>query len=503
MSLKLYQETHSPLTLSNQTLGVIREKFDCKKYDRQNLNAGILHMSVGGFHRSHQALYVDDCLAKEPQNWMIQGVGLMPQDLDHAKALNAQDGLYAVLERSPASDHVRIISSLKSMLHGPSQIGDVIDSIASSAIRIISLTITEKGYCYDSQQNLDLANPLVKSDIETIKSSNPSPKTALGFLALGLQKRRQSNSGPVTIMCCDNLPGNGHITHKILSQFVDLYDKSLTDWIHQNCSFPNAMVDRITPVTTEAVKALLENEYDLQDQWPVVCEDFRQWIIEDNFIAGRPCFEKVGVQIVANVDPYEKMKVRLLNGSHSALSYLSYLSGFRAVDQAMQDPIIRKFVRGYMDHDITPSVPDVAGIDLNQYKDTLINRFSNSSISDQIQRLAEDGSQKIKNAIVPPLMFQLERKASTKYIAMAMAGWFRYLRGIDEQSEAIAIKDPMKDHLQNLARLTPQDPTGFFNVQDIFGPYLAGHPQFINQVKTYLTSFEEKGVYETVREFLS
>ena len=490
-------KTAAPVKLSAQTLAQFSDTNQTPTYDRVTRGIGILHMSVGGFHRSHEAVYLDDFLnAQAEGDWMIAGVGLLPNDATNIAALQAQNGLYSVLERSPEQDSLRIVGSMKEALHAPTDPAAVIAKIASPEIRIISLTITEKGYYYDQNQNLDLNNPTIQADL----NETAAPKTALGYLRAGLAARRAANAGPVTIMCCDNLPGNGELTKHILGQFLNACDTDLAAWVNANCSFPNAMVDRITPVTTQTIQDIVANDYGIDDAWPVVCEDFRQWILEDNFIAGRPALDLVGVQLVSDVEPYEKMKVRLLNGSHSALSYLSYLLGHRDVDAAMADPLIRSFVAQYME-DITPSVPDVPGIDLTAYKKKLVERFANKSIRDQVLRLAEDGSQKIRNAMVPPLQYALENNTSSKFIALALAGWFRFLQGTDAEGAAIPVKDPMSGQLQARAQ-SDLSAANMLAQTEIFGDALAGNAQITAQIDTFLQSFAVKGVKATIEDAL-
>lgn len=488
----------APVKLSQANLGSIASDIRTPKYDRNALDAGILHMSVGGFHRSHQAVYVDNVLSQSPANWMIAGVGLMPQDSTNLDKLREQDCLYAVLERAPSADNVRVVGSMKRVLHAPTETAAVIAEIASPAIKIVSLTVTEKGYYYNEKRDVDFTNATVQEDLKL----SATPKTVYGYLTQGLQKRRADGVGPVTIMCCDNLPGNGHITQHLLNQFVEKADPTLLSWIAENVSFPNAMVDRITPVTTPAIQNILEENFGLADGWPVVCEDYIQWILEDKFIAGRPDFEKAGVQMVADVEPYEKMKVRLLNGSHSALSYVSYLMGHRTVDKAMADPLVSGFVKKYMDEDINPTVPTVPGIDLTAYRAKLIERFANPSISDQVQRLAEDGSQKIRNAMVPPLMIQAEAGQSIRWIALALAGWWRYLQGVDEAGEVIQIKDPMADRLSAAAKQSPDDPKALLAFEEIFGAEPQNNQELVSLMTAYLADFKKSGVRATVEKLL-
>lgn len=489
----------TPTKLSEKNLSALSSDIRTPQYNRAELDAGILHMSVGGFHRSHQAVYIDDVLSQSPANWMIAGVGLMPQDLSNLDKLREQDCLYSVLERSPTADNVRVVGSMKKLFHAPSETAAVIAQIASAAIKIVSLTVTEKGYYYNEKRDLDFTNATIQDDLKL----TTTPKTMYGYLTQGLQKRRADGAGAVTIMCCDNLPGNGHITQHLLNQFVEKADPSLIAWIAANVSFPNAMVDRITPVTTPAIQQILEDDFALADGWPVVCEDYIQWILEDKFIAGRPDFEKAGVQMVADVEPYEKMKVRLLNGSHSALSYISYLMGHRTVDKAMADPLVSGFVKRYMDEDINPTVPNVPGIDLTAYRAKLIERFANPSISDQVQRLAEDGSQKIRNAMVPPLMIQSKDGKSIRWIALALAGWWRYLQGVDEAGEVIQIKDPIADRFSAAAKKSPDDPRALLAFEDIFGAEPQHNKELVDLMTGYLSDFKKSGVKATVQKLLN
>lgn len=492
------QSTADVLKVNTANLDALSNRVPVPTYDRTALKSGIVHMSVGGFHRSHQAVYLDNLLNLNPDNWMISGIGLLDHDTANVKAMQSQDCLYTVLARSKEEDAAHIVGSMKDILHAPSDPAAVFKKLASEDVKILSLTVTEKGYCYDKNRNLDESNVAVQHDLK-----NPdAPRTALGY-AIGALRHRMKNKMPgFTVMSCDNLPGNGHITKHILTSFAHLSDPALAQWIEDNVSFPNGMVDRITPVTTDAVRQTLLEKFAVDDSWPVVCEDYIQWVLEDDFRYGRPTFEDAGVQIVKDVEPYEKMKVRLLNGSHSALSYLSYMAGYRDVDLAMADPLISGFVRSYMDHDITPSVPSVPGIDLDSYKDTLIRRFANPAVRDQILRLAEDGSQKIKNAIVPCLEHQLKTGGSIKFSSLALAGWFRFLSGSDEKLEAIPVKDPLAEQLTARAKIAPRNPDQLLAMQDIFGPVVSTSPEVRKAVAEALDSLYTKGTKATLEAYL-
>lgn len=477
------------IKLNADALSRLENRARVPAYDRAKYKSGIVHMSVGGFHRSHQALYVEELMNEAPGDWLITGVGLLESDKAPLEALAAQDHYYTVVERTADEDTIKICGAIHETLHAPSNPQAVLKRLQDPAIKILSLTITEKGYCYDSKGDLDPSNPGIQHDLKNLDA----PKTGIGYVVAALRDRKNMNMAPFTVMSCDNLPGNGHRTHHIVMQFAKLVDLALAAWIDANVKFPNAMVDRITPATTDKTVSFVREKCGIDDAWPVVCEDFRQWVLEDNFGAGRPAFEKVGVQMVADVEPYELMKVRLLNGSHSALAYLSYLMGYREVDVAMADPLVSKFVRAYMDNDVTPSVPSVPGIDLNAYKDTLIRRFSNPAISDKVQRLAEDGSQKIPNAILPCIRHALKNNGSIAYACLALAGWFRYMSGVDEQLQAIEIKDPRKDQMQSRIKASPENPVGVLGLDEIFGGDLIANQRFVTELTAAMKALHEQG----------
>lgn len=477
------------IKLSAATLPQLENRAQVPQYDRNQYKSGIVHMSVGGFHRSHQALYVDELMNTAPGDWLICGVGLMESDKEHLQNLAAQDHYYTVVERTADEDTIKIVGAIHETMHAPSDPAAVLKRLQDPAIKILSLTITEKGYCYDAKGDLDPNNPGIVHDLNNLDK----PKTGIGYVVAALRDRMNAGQQPFTVMSCDNLPGNGHRTHHIVTQFARLVDPALATWIDANVKFPNAMVDRITPATTDKTVAFVREKCGIDDTWPVVCEDFRQWVLEDNFGAGRPAFEQAGVQLVADVEPYELMKVRLLNGSHSALAYISYLMGYREVDVAMADPLVSGFVRAYMDNDVTPSVPSVPGIDLNDYKDTLIRRFSNPAISDKIQRLAEDGSQKIPNAILPCIRHALKNNLSIRYACIALAAWFRYMTGVDEQLNAIEIKDPRRNDMMARIKVSPGDPKGVLGMSEIFGSDLLTNERFVRELTQTMQDLHTQG----------
>ncbi len=497
-SAPMHQDPATTLQVKTENLAALGQRVEVPHYDRNELLSGIVHMSVGGFHRAHQAVYIDELLSLQPDDWMITGIGLMPQDDKHCAALKEQDTLYTVLERTAEHDTARVAGSMKDIIHAPTQTQAVFNELLSPNIKILSLTITEKGYCYNENGDLDENNQMIQHDVQNLNA----PKTALGYATKALMDRKNAGMPAFTVMSCDNLPGNGHLTKKILTSFMSLVDKDLQKWTEDNVSFPNAMVDRITPITTDSVITRLHDNFKIDDKWPVICEDYKQWVLEDDFCNGRPELENVGVQMVSDVEPYEKMKVRLLNGSHSALSYVSYLMGYRDVDLAMNDPLISSFVRKYMDEDVTAAIPSVPGIDLDNYKDTLITRFANPGIRDQVQRLAEDGSQKIPNAIIPCIKHQLQNGGSVKWMAFAFAAWFKYLTGVDENLEAITIKDPLASELQNKARLEENSPLHLLSMKSVFDDLSTKAP-FVQEVSKAMTLIGEEGTREALSIYLS
>jgi mannitol 2-dehydrogenase len=469
------------------------------RYDRKRLDTGIVHLGVGNFHRSHQALFFHEYLQAHAEHWMIHGVGCLDSDIGLVHAMNAQDNLYTLTERSGRDDAIKLIGSIKHVSHAPSNPQLVIDLLASKAVRIVSLTITEKGYYYDSAGDLDVAHPVIAADLKGAEA----PKSAFAYLFAASEHRMLSRGTPFTVMSCDNLPGNGTLTRKLLLQFADARDSAVGAWMRDNVAFPNSMVDRITPAVTDKSREFVRKTFGIDDRCPVISESYLQWILEDRFSNGRPALDTVGVQLTHDVEPYEKLKVRLLNGSHSALSYVSYLMGFREVDVAMADPLIRSFAKRYMDDDITPTIPLVPGIDVSRYKALLLERFANPAIRDQVQRLAMDGSQKIRNAIVPPLEFQLNRGGSIRWIAFALAAWYRYLRGVDESGAPIEIVDPMAPALMARAQPGYDDAMHVLSIQEIFGPTLSSHTRLLAAVNASLATINTVGTRRALAQLLT
>ena len=453
--------------LSAATLRAIGERVGVPTYDRGRLAPAIVHLGVGGFHRAHQAMYLDGLAERRiTSDWGLCGVGLLPGDRRMQEALAPQDCLYTVVQRSAETDEARVVGAMTRYLFAPDQRETVLATLAAAETRIVSLTITEGGYNIDQATGaFDAQDPAVREDLR----HPSSPDTVFGYLCEALARRRAAGLPPFTVLSCDNLQGNGGVARRVITAFGTLRDEALGAWIAANVAFPNSMVDRITPQTTDADRAMVASAFGIEDAWPVVTEPFTQWIVEDQFANGRPPLEQVGVQFVADVHPYEMMKIRLLNASHSAMGFLGALCGFRYIHEVIADPQFRAFIARLMDDEVTPLLPPVPGVDLTAYKHTLIERFANPKIGDQVARICMDGSNRVPKFVVPSIVDALAVGGRHRLLTLALAGWFRFMRGRDDQGGQIAILEPRLDELQALASEGGEDPRPLLRVRQLFG----------------------------------
>jgi mannitol 2-dehydrogenase len=487
-------------SLRSDTLAACAERLPTPGYDRSQLTVGVVHFGVGGFHRAHQAMYHDRLMNQgEALDWAICGVGVMPFDRRMQEALDAQDGLYTlVLKHSDGTYEPRVIGAIAQYLFAPDDPEAVIEKMAAEATRIVSLTVTEGGYnIHNVTGEFDAANPDVAHDLEP----GATPRTTFGLITEALRRRRERGLVPFTVMSCDNLQGNGDLARRVFTAFARLRDAQLGDWVEQNVRFPNSMVDRITPVTTDADRAEVRERFGIDDQWPVVCEPFTQWVLEDSFSAGRPPYEAAGVQVVEDVEPYELMKLRLLNASHQALCYFAYLSGYRLVHEAAQDPLFSAFLRGYMDDEGAPTLAPVPGVDLEEYKHTLIERFSNPEVRDTIARLCAESSDRIPKWLLPVIRHQLATGGEIKRSAAVVASWARYAEGVDEEGEPIEVVDRLADTLTPIARRQREDPDAFIANREVFGD-LVDDERFVAAYRPALTSLHERGARATLESLV-
>jgi fructuronate reductase len=447
------------------------------------LETGIVHIGLGAFHRAHQAVYTDDSLNRTPGPWGICGVSLRSPDT--RDALAPQDCLYTVAVRDASGDRLRVVGSITETLVAPEDPSTVLDRLTRPATRIVTITVTEKGYCHEPATGaLNRQHPGIQHDLQ-----NPAqPQTLPGFLVEALDRRRQAGIPPFTVLSCDNLPNNGHVTAGILRQFADLRDPALGRWIASNVACPGSMVDRIVPATTDEDREAISRQLGLTDAWPVMTEPFSQWVIEDHFPTGRPAWELEGAELVADVRPYELMKLRLLNGSHSCIAYLGYLAGHATVSDAMADAIFVNFIRALMDEEVTPTLDVPPGADLTRYKAALLERFANPALKHRTWQIAMDGSQKLPQRLLGTIRDRLAAGASFDRLALGVAAWMRYVGGVDEQGQPIDVRDPLADRLKSLP-----DAAALLGVREVFGNDLANNPTFVATVTDALDRLRAKG----------
>jgi mannitol 2-dehydrogenase len=486
--------------LSESTLKTLGARMPVPTYDRDRLKRTWVHIGVGGFHRAHQAVYLHELAERRVTgDWALCGVGLMPGDKRMEQALLPQQCLYTVVERGAQAESAQIIGSITRYIYAPENREQVLQTLADPATRIVSLTVTEGGYNFNQVTgDFEAANADVQADLQ-----HPStPTTVFGYVCEALDRRRKAGTAPFTLLSCDNVQSNGAIAKKMMISFAQLRDGALAAWIDANVAFPNSMVDRITPQTTDADREMVARVFGIKDNWPVVTEPFRQWVIEDTFCNGRPPLQEVGAQFVTNVHPYEMMKIRLLNASHQALAYLGYLCGYRYVHDVMNDPLFQQYLARLMDEEITSLLAPVPGVDLAAYKRSLIERFANPKIRDTVTRLAFDASARMPKFLLPSLSEALAANRPTTLLTLAVAGWFRYLTGTDEQGAPIVVEDQMLDQLQPLAQQGKDDPRPLLQVKSLFGD-LGQNQAFVSRLGEMLRRLHAEGAKSTMSRYVS
>jgi fructuronate reductase len=481
----------SPATLAGLPAAVRRPT-----YDRDRLEPGIVHLGVGAFHRAHQAVYTEIALDQAWGPWGICGVSLRrPEVRDR---LAPQEGLYAVTERDGTGGRLQIIGCLRRLLVAPEDPGAVVEAIAAPATAIVSLTVTEKGYCHDpASGRLDASHPDVRHDL----AEPARPRSAVGMLVAGLERRRRRQVAPPTVMSCDNLPANGRTLRGLAVALAARRDEALARWIEAEVAFPCSMVDRIVPATTAADIARIGEALGVDDAAPVVCEPFRQWVIEDRFAGPRPAWQLAGAELVAEVAPYEEMKLRLLNGSHSAIAYLGCLAGFEHVFEAMAAPDFAAFVRGLM-AEVAPTLQVPS--DLDAYQASLIARFANPALAHRTSQIAMDGSQKLPQRLLNSIRDRLHAGASIDHLCLAVAAWIRYASGRDEQGRAIAVADPLARRFAAISAAAGGEPaalTGnFLALSEVFGTDLPREKRFTASVTGWLAALLARGARATIAD---
>lgn len=488
-----------PIDLSRNAFDILSETASVPTYAQDQLTAGIVHFGVGNFHRAHQAVYLDALFnLGRDHDWALVGAGVRATDEAMRQKLMAQDWLTTVVEQEADASAARITAPMVDYL----EIGNVeatLARLADPAIRIVSLTITEGGYYIDpATQAFDPGHPDIAHDAQ-----NPAaPKTVFGLILAGLRRRRAAGIAPFTVMSCDNIPGNGHVTQNAVVGLAQLGDAEMAAWVAANVAFPNGMVDRITPATGERERTILARDFNFEDRWPVFCEGFKQWVLEDHFPAGRPALEQVGVQFVPDVAPFELMKIRILNGGHATIAYPAGLLDIHFVHEAMEHPLIRAFLSKVEHDEIIPVVPPVPDTDLEDYYALIERRFANPKIGDTIQRLCLDGSNRQPKFILPSAADRLAAGQSVTGLALVSALWCRYCYGESDSGKPIPPNDPSWERLTGLAKAARGDAAAWLSMGDIFGA-LAGNPAYVAAFTTALTSLWSRGTVATLEAYLA
>nr|WP_201723763.1 mannitol dehydrogenase family protein [Bradyrhizobium neotropicale] len=483
------------MRLGRANLGRLPPAIRRPAYDRSRLAPGIVHLGLGAFHRAHQAVVIDDCLAAGQAAWGIVGASLRSPDT--RDALAPQDHLYTVAVRAAEGTEHRVIGALLDSVVARENPARLVDRMADPAVRIVSLTVTEKGYCHTPQTgDLDERHPDVVHDL-----NNPeAPRSAPGFIAAALARRRAQGLLPFTVLCCDNLAANGHTVQRIVTQFAALRSKDLGKWIADTVAFPSTMVDRIVPETLEGDREAVSAALGMRDAWPVMTEPFTQWVIEDRFSAGRPDLAAAGVELVTDVKPFELMKLRLLNASHSALAYLGYLAGYETIADTMTDPHFARLAARVMEEAaVTLTMP--AGTDLAAYRASLLRRFANPALHHRTWQIAMDGSQKLPQRLLGAMQDRLQKNLPIDTHALAVAGWMRYVTASDEQGRAIDVRDPLAGELAALAReagpVAERLAPALLGVGKVFGP-LGDDPRLREAVSAALGRLYAEGARRAV-----
>lgn len=453
--------------VTSNTLTELQPAIEIPSYDASAATASIVHFGVGGFHRAHQAMYIDRLLSAGNTDWAICGVGVLPSDIAMRDVLAAQENLYTLVTVSPnGQSDARVIGSIVEYLYAPDNPQAVVDKLTDPATRIVSLTITEGGYgINDATGEFDPQDAATLADL----AGEASPQSVLGHIIAGLRGRRDAGLPSFTVMSCDNIQGNGHVARAAVLAFARRKDPVLAEWIAANTAFPNSMVDRITPATTEETRRSIAAEFGVDDLWPVRSESFAQWVLEDSFSFGRPPLEEVGVQIVEDVEPYELMKLRLLNASHQAMSHLGILQGATHVHEVCRDPLFIDFLLGYMHEEAIPTLRAVPGIDLAAYCEGLIARFASEAILDTLARQTVDSSDRIPKFLLPVVREQLAAGGPIDRSALVLAAWSRSLEGQTEAGIEIVSTDKRLEDLRAAASAENSSPGAFLDYGPVFG----------------------------------
>lgn len=487
--------------LSLATLDRLPNEVPRPAYPPRDVAIGIVHLGIGAFHRAHQAIYTDAALAAAGGSWGICGVSLRSAGV--RDRLVPQDGLYTSVTQRPGGVERRVVGSVREVLFHGDEADAIMRRMVASRTHVVSLTVTEKGYCHEpATGRLDVSHPDIVHDL-----ANPQrPRSVVGLLVAALAERRRTHARPLTVVCCDNLTQNGGFVLGLVASYASLVDPKLADWIGREIAFPSTMVDRIVPATTERDIADNEAAIGLVDRAPVVHEPFIQWVIEDRFAGPRPAWEAAGALFVADVDEYEKMKLRLLNASHSAFAYLGFLAGYEYIYEVAAQPDFVAYMRRLMQGEVVPTLAQPAGIDLAAYRESLVERFANPALPHKTQQVAMDGSQKLPQRLLGTIRDGIAAGRRIHFAALAVAAWMRYVYGEDETGRPIQVADPMAPTFAKLAARHRGDPTAFAQsllaIDAIFDEDLHNEPRFTTPVIAFVEELFAQGAAKTVARSL-
>jgi len=470
-------------------------------YDRTQLRSRIVHFGFGAFHRAHQALLTNRVLNAKGGDWGICEISLFSGDVLMSQ-LRAQDHLFTVLEKGAEGNQPIIVGAVNECLNAKlDSLAAIIEKFCEPQVAIVSLTITEKGYCIDpATGKLDMQNARIIHDLE-----NPAePHSAPGILVEALHRRRERGLPAFTVLSCDNIPDNGHVVKNAVLGMAQKRSPELAAWIDEQVSFPGTMVDRIVPAATDASLAEITQALGVEDPCAISCEPFIQWVVEDNFVAGRPEWEVAGVQMVQDVLPWEQMKLRMLNGSHSFLAYLGYLAGYAHINECMEDASFRAAARRLMLDEQAPTLR-ITDVDLTAYADSLIDRFANPALQHRTWQIAMDGSQKLPQRMLEGIRVHLERDSAWPLLALGVAGWIRYVSGTDERGNAIDVRDPLSDKIRTAVEASSDADrvNALVALSEVFGDALAQNAVFVEAVNQAYQRIVRHGARQAVIETLN
>lgn len=480
-----------PRALRDRNLARLGRRIDVPLYRRDQLTTGVVHLGVGGFHRAHQAVYFDDLARLGVTGWGITGVGLRSRGVH--EALSAQDLLYTVLEQGAAGDRARVVGTLRRYFYAPEQPARVVAALRRRSTHLVTLTLTGDGYPADP-----VTGRLTGPDAEQDRGSLSQPTTAFGFLVAGLEERRRRGHPGLTVLSCDNRADSAAAARASVLALAERVDPALVRWVERHVRFPDSMVDRITPATSDEHRRLVEERLGVRDRWPVVTEPFSQWVVQDDFAGARPPLDQVGVEFVADVGPHKLAKTRLLNGSHCALGFLGTLAGYRDTGEAMADPLVYDYLSALMGREVGPLLPAVPGLDLASYQQTLLTRFANPVLVDPLSRLAGRASTKVPSYLLPSLREAADTRRPHELLALAVAAWLHCLR----QPGGAGLADARAEELQALAVAGGADQRAVLGMTEVFGDL--GHHSVVNRtLRRQLRSFDEHGWRSTVAASLA